>query len=61
MLTSQLSRLDVRMNTPVTPEKQAVQAEAYARVVRSCMAVEKCEGITIWVGRFFYLLLNDCD
>ncbi|EHK99093.1 putative endo-1,4-beta-xylanase [Glarea lozoyensis 74030] len=42
------TELDVRMNTPVTPAKQAAQAEAYARVVRSCMAVEKCEGITIW-------------
>lgn len=43
------TELDMRMNTPATPEKLAVQAAAYARVVASCIAVEKCEGITIWV------------
>ncbi|KAL2069487.1 hypothetical protein VTL71DRAFT_14166 [Oculimacula yallundae] len=42
------TELDVRMLTPATPAKLAVQAESYARVVRSCMAVEKCVGITIW-------------
>ena len=43
------TELDMRLNTPATAEKLKVQAEAYARVVRSCIAVEKCEGITLWV------------
>jgi len=42
------TELDMRLNTPATPAKIAVQAEAYARIVRSCIAVEKCEGITLW-------------
>jgi endo-1,4-beta-xylanase len=44
------TELDVRLNTPTTPEKLRVQAAAYDRVTRSCLAVEKCEGITLWVS-----------
>lgn len=43
------TELDMRLNTPVTAKKLKVQTEAYARIVRSCMTNEKCEGITLWV------------
>lgn len=44
------TELDVRMTTPSTPEKLAAQADAYARLVGSCMATEKCVGFTLWVS-----------
>ncbi|KAK2767400.1 NAD(P)H-dependent D-xylose reductase (XR) [Arachnomyces sp. PD_36] len=42
------TELDIRMNTPVTDEKLAIHADVYARVTRSCMAVDRCVGITVW-------------
>jgi len=42
------TELDLRMNTPATPEKLAVQSAAYERVTKSCLAVERCIGITVW-------------
>lgn len=42
------TELDVRMTTPATPEKLAVQADAYARLVGSCMNVARCVGFTLW-------------
>ena len=44
------TELDIRMNTPATPEKLQVQADAYARVAGSCMDVKRCVGITAWVS-----------
>ena len=43
------TEIDLRMNTPSTPEKLAVQAKAYERVAKSCLAVKRCVGMTVWV------------
>jgi endo-1,4-beta-xylanase len=42
------TELDLRLNTPATPEKLAVQAAAYERVAQSCLAVKRCIGMTVW-------------
>ena len=42
------TEIDIRMNTPATPEKLAVQATAWERMARSCLAVKRCEGMTVW-------------
>ncbi|KAF2015788.1 glycoside hydrolase family 10 protein [Aaosphaeria arxii CBS 175.79] len=42
------TELDIRMNTPSNAQKLQVQAEAYARVAKSCINVERCVGITLW-------------
>ncbi|TKX19039.1 endo-1,4-beta-xylanase-3 [Elsinoe australis] len=42
------TEIDIRMNTPATPEKLAVQAAAYERVARSCLAEKRCVGMTLW-------------
>jgi endo-1,4-beta-xylanase len=44
------TELDLRLNTPATPEKLAVQEATYERVARSCLAVKRCIGITVWVN-----------
>jgi endo-1,4-beta-xylanase len=51
------TELDVRFTTPATPAKLKAQADAYARVVQSCINVKKCVGITIWVSFAFFSLL----
>lgn len=43
------TEVDIRMNTPSTADKLKVQADAYARVAQSCINVERCVGITLWV------------
>ncbi|KAL1879670.1 hypothetical protein VTK73DRAFT_6845 [Phialemonium thermophilum] len=47
------TEVDIRMNTPSTPQKLQAQADAYARVAASCLAVPRCVGITIWVSSSF--------
>lgn len=42
------TELDVRFDTPATPEKLAAQADAYARLVGSCMNTARCVGVTLW-------------
>ncbi|KAG9961311.1 endo-1,4-beta-xylanase, partial [Aureobasidium melanogenum] len=42
------TELDVRFTTPATDAKLKAQADAYARVVQSCINVKKCVGITVW-------------
>ncbi|CAO2648309.1 Nn.00g075760.m01.CDS01 [Neocucurbitaria sp. VM-36] len=42
------TEIDVRMNTPATPEKLAVQAATYQRIAASCLAVKRCIGMTVW-------------
>jgi endo-1,4-beta-xylanase len=46
------TEIDVRMNTPTTPAKLQAAADAWGRVAASCMAVERCVGMTIWVSSF---------
>jgi endo-1,4-beta-xylanase len=45
------TELDIRMNTPSNANKLQVQAAAYARVAQSCINVERCVGITLWVSK----------
>ncbi|CAI9631322.1 glycoside hydrolase family 10 protein [Alternaria burnsii] len=42
------TEIDLRMNTPATAEKLKVQADAYERVAKSCLAVKRCIGMTVW-------------
>ncbi|KAF1954133.1 endo-1,4-beta-xylanase-like protein [Byssothecium circinans] len=42
------TEIDIRMNTPATPEKLEVQAQAYQRVAAACLAVKRCVGMTVW-------------
>lgn len=43
------TEIDIRMNTPATPEKLAVQESAFERVAKSCLAVNRCVGMSVWV------------
>jgi len=43
-----ITELDVRLRVPPTPASLANQAEHYAAVVKACLAVPKCVGITVW-------------
>ncbi|KAJ4003999.1 NAD(P)H-dependent D-xylose reductase (XR) [Fusarium irregulare] len=42
------TELDIRMNTPANQQKLNTNAAAYARMVGSCMDVQRCVGITVW-------------
>jgi endo-1,4-beta-xylanase len=42
------TELDLRMNTPATPAKLRAQAKAYESVAKSCLAVKRCIGMTVW-------------
>ena len=43
-----ITELDIRMILPVTPELLQQQADNYAAVVKACMNVKQCVGITLW-------------
>jgi endo-1,4-beta-xylanase len=43
-----ITELDVRMQLPADATKLANQATAYANVVRACLAVSACVGVTVW-------------
>ncbi|HEX8628962.1 MAG TPA: endo-1,4-beta-xylanase [Catenuloplanes sp.] len=43
-----ITELDVRMPLPATSAKLTQQARDYATVVRACLAVSRCVGITVW-------------
>ncbi|GAA2390206.1 endo-1,4-beta-xylanase [Streptomyces glaucosporus] len=43
-----LTELDIRMTLPRTAAKDAQQADDYGAVVRACLAVSRCVGITLW-------------
>ncbi len=45
------TEIDVRMNLPATQKKLNVQAKVYQRIAASCLAVERCIGMTIWVSQ----------
>lgn len=44
------TELDIRSNNPSNSQKLQVAAQAWARVAQSCINVERCVGITIWVS-----------
>jgi endo-1,4-beta-xylanase len=39
------------MRTPANSQKLQDLANAYGRVARACLNVERCVGMTIWVRR----------
>ncbi|MFF5784095.1 endo-1,4-beta-xylanase [Streptomyces sp. NPDC012693] len=43
-----ITELDVRMTLPATAEKLDRQKADYASVVRACLAVTRCAGVTVW-------------
>ncbi|MGI5272093.1 endo-1,4-beta-xylanase [Nonomuraea sp. CA-218870] len=43
-----ITEVDIRMQTPRNSSKDATQATYYRDVVRACMAVSACAGVTIW-------------
>jgi endo-1,4-beta-xylanase len=43
-----ITELDVRMQTPEDATKDASQITYYTNVVKACLAVSRCVGITIW-------------
>jgi endo-1,4-beta-xylanase len=43
-----VTELDVRMQLPADANKVATQATYYTNVVKACLAVTRCVGITIW-------------
>jgi endo-1,4-beta-xylanase len=44
------TELDIRSKTPSNSQKEAVAAQAWARVAQSCINVQRCVGMTIWVS-----------
>lgn len=50
------TEIDVRFNLPVTQKKLLVQRDVYEHVAASCLATERCIGMTTWVSR---VSLND--
>jgi endo-1,4-beta-xylanase len=44
------TEVDVRMRTPATAEQLAVQRGVYRDVAASCLAVDRCVGMTTWVS-----------
>ncbi|KAH6885491.1 glycosyl hydrolase family 10 protein [Coprinopsis sp. MPI-PUGE-AT-0042] len=43
-----ITELDIRIEEPVTPEKEEQQAKDFKEVTKACLKVEKCVGITLW-------------
>jgi endo-1,4-beta-xylanase len=43
-----ITELDIRMDLPRTTAKDSQQATDYSTVVKDCLAVSRCIGITIW-------------
>lgn len=46
------TELDVRSRTPSNTQKLADAAAAWARIAQSCINVQRCVGMTIWVSYF---------
>lgn len=51
------TEVDIRMKLPATEQKLKVQAKDWANVVGSCMDVERCVGVTVWVSKHLLLTL----
>jgi endo-1,4-beta-xylanase len=47
-VTVQITELDIRMPTPATTAKLQQQAKDYRTVVAACLAVSRCNNITVW-------------
>ena len=47
------TELDVRSRTPSNTQKLADAAAAWARIAQSCINVQRCVGMTIWVSYFY--------
>jgi len=45
------TEIDIRMNQPFSQQKLQLQAQQYANVTLSCMAVKRCVGLTVWVSK----------
>ena len=43
-----VTELDVRMQLPVSSQKEATQSQYYANVIDACLAVTRCTGVTVW-------------
>ncbi|GAT66289.1 beta-1 4-xylanase-like protein [Planomonospora sphaerica] len=43
-----VTEIDVRMQMPRSSAKDATQATYYSNVVKACLAVSRCSGVTIW-------------
>jgi endo-1,4-beta-xylanase len=43
-----ITELDIRMDLPRTTAKDTQQANDYAAVVKACLAVSRCVGVTVW-------------
>src|SRR3712207_1978102 len=43
-----ITELDIRMQLPRTAAKDQQQATDYSTVVKACLAVARCVGITVW-------------
>ncbi|WP_405853707.1 endo-1,4-beta-xylanase [Streptomyces sp. NBC_00090] len=43
-----ITELDIRMTLPATDAKLAQQKADYASVLRACLAVTRCAGVTVW-------------
>jgi endo-1,4-beta-xylanase len=43
-----ITELDIRTNTPASSSALAQQAQDYRTVVEACLAVDRCDGVTVW-------------
>ncbi|KAF4410222.1 MULTISPECIES: endo-1,4-beta-xylanase [Streptomyces] len=43
-----VTELDIRMETPATEQKLRQQAREYKAVTDACLAVDRCDGVTVW-------------
>ena len=43
-----LTEIDVRIPLPTTPEKLADQQRDYNTIVKACLSVKNCVGVTTW-------------
>lgn len=47
-LDVRITELDVALKLPADERALRAQAEVYAQVVRACLRVDRCRGITVW-------------
>jgi endo-1,4-beta-xylanase len=52
------TELDVRSRTPSNSQKLADAAAAWARIAQSCINVQRCVGMTLWVSSLSRSLLR---